>query len=146
MMNGGDQDAMHSSESTIMCCSLFFLDRYSHFFYAHPIKKSLSECDHITKKESCRLSSKKDGMLNINNISVKDQRPKHYHPSIFYPKKPHSTLVSLSREKNAGLKEYPCLLAQIKKSNQSVGKTKSQVINRVLNTYKRNWEEARLIQ
>jgi hypothetical protein len=75
---------------------------------------------------------KKDGMLNINNISVKDQRLKHYHPPIFYPKKPHNNLVERSREKNSGLKESFYLPVPITKSNERTSNERCGVVNKSL--------------
>jgi hypothetical protein len=73
-------------------------------------------------------------MLNINNISVKDQRLKDHNSPISYLKKLYNNLVAQSREKNVGLTEPSFLRVQIRKSNQSIGKTKGEVINGILST------------
>lgn len=77
-----------------------------------------------------------DGMLNINTISVRDQRLKDHHPPISYPKKPHDNLAELSREKNSGLKEsfYPPV--PITKSNERTSNERCGVVNKRLERIK----------
>lgn len=71
-------------------------------------------------------------MLNINNISAKDQRLNDHHLPIFYPKKPHNNLVELSREKNSGFKESFCLPVPITKSKERTSNERCGVVNKSL--------------
>jgi hypothetical protein len=70
--------------------------------------------------------------LNIDNISVRDQRLKNHHLPIFYPKKPYNNLAELSREKNSGLKESFYLPVPIRKSNERTSNERCGVANKSL--------------